>query len=140
MDFSRLRLHRRKNNQYLVAPRGHTADEPHRIAPVFDRPVEALASDFRRHALAQPRVRLLEVSVDGRRLELVQRSRIFRFPDRISVEFLPLEDERSTLAIYSPTKYGSTDFGVNRQTNAAWLAAIGAPESESQPADSPASD
>lgn len=140
MDFSRLRLHRRKNNQYLVAPRGHTADAPHRVSPVFDRPVEALASDFRRHALAQPRVRLLEVSVDGRRLELVQRSRIFRFPDRISVEFLPLEDERSTLAIYSRAKYGSTDFGVNRKRIDAWLAAIGAPESESQPADSPASD
>jgi len=139
MDFSRLRLHRRKNNQYLVAPRGHTADDPHRIAPVFDRPVETLAGDFRRHALTQPRVRLLEVSVDGRRLELVQRSRLFRFPDRISVELLPLDDRRSTLAIYSRAKYGSNDFGVNRKRIDAWLAAIGAPAAESQPADSPAS-
>ncbi|MGE0661237.1 MAG: DUF1499 domain-containing protein [Reyranellaceae bacterium] len=127
MDFSRLRLHRSKNNQYLVAPQGHTADTPHRIAPVFDRPVSELAGDFRRHALAQPRVKLLEVSPDGQRLELVQRSRIFRFPDRISVEFIAVDETRSTLAIYSRSRYGSNDFGVNRKRIDAWLAAIDAP-------------
>ncbi len=127
MDFSRLRLHRRKNNQYLLAPPGHTADAPHRVAPVFDRPVNELAGDFRRHALAQPRVKLLEVSPDGQRLELVQRSRMFRFPDRISVEFIAIDEMRSTLAIYSRSRYGSNDFGVNRKRIDAWLAGIGAP-------------
>ena len=127
MDFSRLRLHRRKNNQYLVAPAGYTADAPHRIAPVFDRPVNEVAGDFRRHALAQPRVKLLEVGPDGQRLELVQRSRIFRFPDRISVEFISVDETHSTLAIYSRSRYGSNDFGVNRKRIDAWLASIGAP-------------
>ena len=126
MDFSRLRL-RRTPNQYLVAPVGVTADPPHRVAPVFDRPVEKLAADFRRIALEQPRTRLIEVSPDGRDLELVQRSRLFRFPDRISARFLPLEDGSSTLIVYSRAKYGRRDFGVNRRRIDSWLAALGAP-------------
>jgi len=126
MDFSRLRL-RRSPNQYLVAPPGATADPPHRAAPVFAMPVEKLAAQFRAHALAQPRVRLLSVSADGRDLELVQRSAVFRFPDYISVRFLPLPNERSSLIVYSRARYGRRDFGVNRKRIDAWLAALGAP-------------
>jgi uncharacterized protein (DUF1499 family) len=124
MDFSRLRL-RRTPNQYLVAPAGMTADPPHLVAPVFDRPVEKLAADFRHHALEQPRVTLVDVSADGRDIELVQRSRVFRFPDRISVRFVPLADGRSTLIVYSRAKYGRRDFGVNKRRIDSWLAALG---------------
>jgi len=126
MDFSRLRL-RRTPNQYLVAPAAATADPPHRIAPVFDMPVEKLAANFRAGALEQPRTKLLSVSADGRDLELVQRSAVFRFPDRISVRFLPHGDSQSTLIVYSRSRYGRRDFGVNRKRIDAWLAALGAP-------------
>jgi uncharacterized protein (DUF1499 family) len=127
MDFSRLRL-RRSPNQYLVAPVGTTADPPHRVAPEFDLPVERLAANFRAQALSQPRVTLLSVSADGRNLELAQRSKIFRFPDRISACFLPLANGRSTLVVYSRSRYGRRDFGVNRKRIDAWLAALGAPD------------
>lgn len=125
IDFARLRL-RRTPNQYLVAPRGMTADPPHRQAPVFDRTVDVLAGDFRRYALAQPRVKMIDASPDGRDIELMQRSRVFRFPDFISARFVPLEDGRSTLIVYSRAKYGRRDFGVNRKRIDAWLAALGA--------------
>ncbi|MEO8558527.1 MAG: DUF1499 domain-containing protein [Rhodospirillales bacterium] len=128
MDYSRLRL-KRSPNQYLVAPPGITADPPHRPAPVFDMPVEKLAAQFRAYALNQPRVTLIGVSIDGRDLELVQRSKVFRFPDRISVRFLPLALNKSTVIVYSRAKYGYRDFGVNRMRIDAWLAALGAPTS-----------
>lgn len=145
LDFTRLRL-KRTNNEYLVAPTGFTADPPHRTAPVFDRPVHRLAGGFREFALAQPRVTLLDVSVDGRRLELIQRSRFFRFPDAISVEFIAVDEGHATLAIYSRARYGSTDFGVNRKRIDAWIAALGGTESAiqtgeasaAQPTDKPA--
>ncbi len=123
MDYSRLRL-RRSPNQYLVAPVGTTADQPHRVAPIFAMPVEKLAAQFRSHALSQPRTKMLKVSANGRDLELVQRSRVFRFPDRISVQFLPLPKGRSTLIVYSRARYGYRDFGVNRKRIDAWLAAL----------------
>lgn len=129
MDYSRLRL-KRSPNQYLVAPVGTTADPPHRVAPVFDMPVEKLAAQFRGHALSQPRVTLINVSADGRELELVQRSKVFRFPDKISARFLPLALGKSTLIVYSRAKYGRRDFGVNRKRIDSWLAALGAPAAD----------
>lgn len=140
-DFSRLRL-RKNRNQYLVAPRTHTADAPHRVAPIFDRPVHQLAGDFRRHALTQPGVTMKDVSIDGRMLELIHRSRVFKVSTRISAIFLPLGDDRSTLAVYSRSKYGGR--GTNRRRIDDWLAAIGAPKETgeaalAQRAESPAS-
>ncbi|MGE0153595.1 MAG: hypothetical protein AB7R90_13345 [Reyranellaceae bacterium] len=130
-DFSRLRL-RKGRKQYLVAPPGHTADPPHRRAPVFDLPVHRLAGDFRRHALAQPGIALKDVGSDGRKLELVHRSGLFRFSTWISAQFLPLDENRSTLAVYSRTSCGSG--ADNRQRIDAWLAALGAREEGGEPA------
>ncbi len=140
-DFSRLRL-RKNRNQYLVAPRGYTADAPHRIAPVFDRPVHQLAGDFRRHALAQRGVTMKDVSIDGRTLELIHRSRLLKFSSRISAMFIPVGEDRSTLAVYSRSQYGRRSTSRKRIDD--WLAAIGAPEETegaepAQRAESPAS-
>lgn len=140
-DFSRLRL-RKNRNQYLVAPRGYTADAPHRLAPVFDRPVQQLAGDFRRHALEQPGVTLKDVSVDGRVLELIHRSRLLKLSSRISAMFMPVGEDRSTLAVYSRSQYGRRSTSRKRIDD--WLAAIGAPEETgevepAQRAESPAS-
>lgn len=140
-DFSRLRL-RRNRNQYLVAPRGYTAEAPHRLAPVFDRPVQQLAGDFRLHALTQSGVTLKDISIDGRVLELIHRSRLLKLSSRISATFMPLGENRSTLAVYSRSKYGR--HSTSRKRIDDWLAAIGAPEEmekaePAQRAESPAS-
>jgi hypothetical protein len=132
-DFSRLRL-RNNRTQYLIAPAAHTVDPPHRRAPVFDVPVYKLAGDFRRHALEQPGVVLKDVSIDGRKLELIHRSGLFRITTWISAEFLSLEQEgRSTLAVYSRTRWGSR--AGNKQRIDAWLAALGAADDSVEPAD-----
>lgn len=140
-DFSRLRL-RRNRKQYLVAPAGFTADTPHRLAPVFERPVHQLAGDFRRHALEQPRVAMVDIGIDGRQLEVIHRSSLFKISTRISAEFMPVDDRHSTLAVYSRTRYGSR--AANRRRVDEWLHAIGAPDEKTeglapQPAESPAS-
>lgn len=122
-DFSRLRL-RKGRKQYLVAPPGHTVDPPHRAAPAFAWPIHRLAGEFRRHALAQPGIALKEVSVDGRLLELVHRGGLFKISTRISAQFLPLDEERSTLAVYSRTRYGTRS--ANRQRIDKWLKALAA--------------
>lgn len=140
-DFSRLRL-RRHRRQYLIAPSGYTPDAPHRVAPIFDRPVHRLAGDLRSHALAEPGISLKDISIDGRQLELMHRSPVLKLTTRISCHFIPLSDTQSTLAIYSRTKYASRS--ANQKRIDAWLAAIGAPADQSsemrlQPAASPAS-
>jgi uncharacterized protein (DUF1499 family) len=43
------------------------------------------------------------------------------FPDTIVVRFLDLPDGRSTLAIYSRSRFGESDFGVNHARLERWL-------------------
>ena len=124
LDFATLKLTWRPN-QYLVAPRGLTPGaQPHRESPVFPLPAAALMERFKAHALAQPRVTLLAEDKVAHKLELVQRSAFFRFPDYISVEVVPDGDGRSTIAVYSRARYGIRDFGVNKARIDHWLAAV----------------
>lgn len=131
LDFSTLTLSWRPN-QYLVLPPGYlAAARAHRESPVFALAPSALVDAVRRIALAEPRTTLIATRRDANQLEFVQRSRLFRFPDTITVEALPIVSgpsgaERSGLAIYSRARYGIRDFGVNRARVERWLVALSA--------------
>jgi uncharacterized protein (DUF1499 family) len=123
IDFHNLKL-KRTPNQYLVAPPGFATATTHRQSPEFSWPAAELARRFRAVAAAEPRVTLLAEAADGLQFDLVQRSALFRFPDTISVEVIPLGENRSTLAVYSRSRYGRSDFGVNRKRIDRWLARL----------------
>lgn len=123
LDFTKLKLTRRPN-QYLVAPPGRTPVPPHRESPVFAMPAVDLAQRLKEVALAGPRVELVETAEGGLRMRLVARSRIFRFPDLVDVEVLPVDAGRSALSIYARARYGYRDFGVNRARIDGWLARL----------------
>ena len=53
----------------------------------------------------------------------VQRSRVIGFPDAISVSARP-DGKGSRLSIWSRSRYGQYDFGVNRARVERWLAAL----------------
>jgi uncharacterized protein (DUF1499 family) len=108
-------------NQYLLCPPKLCAAVPHSQSPVFQVPVEPLSAGWRQMLGALPRVTLLAEYEDGRQLDYVQRSARFRFPDLITVRFLAVAPGQSTLAIYSRSIYGRSDFGVNRARVEAWL-------------------
>jgi uncharacterized protein (DUF1499 family) len=112
-------------NQFLVAPDGFGTAKPHKRSSEYALPAADLARRFREIALSEPRTVLAGEGAGGLRFDLVQRSQIFRFPDTISVEVLPLGDRRSTLAIYSRSKIGYSDWGVNRKRIERWLARVG---------------
>ena len=93
-------------------------------APVYDLPMEDIMAAFDRFAMAQPRVTRLVGSVAEGRITYIARSRLWGFPDYITVEALPLGADRSTLAILSRLRFGGSDTGVNARRMAAWLAAF----------------
>lgn len=125
IDIRNVELSRWKANEYLVAPEGFTPRaKPQRIAPVHARPAAEIASRLKGVILAEPRIDWREEAAGGLRLEVVQRSRVFRFPDTVTIEILPLDAARSTLAIYSRSRYGRRDFGVNRDRVESWLARL----------------
>ena len=47
-----------------------------------------------------------------------------RFPDLVTVEFVALAPDRSSLALYSRARYGRSDFGVNRRRVLRWLSRL----------------
>ena len=123
LDFKTLRLSR-KPNQFLVLPPGFAgATTPHAESPVFPVSPRVLMQAVKTLALEEPRTKLVHGDAGNGQAEFVARSKLFRFPDRITVEVagVPGEGERSALAVYSRAVYGRRDFGVNQARVGRWL-------------------
>ncbi len=73
-------------------------------------------------------LRLEQVASDDATLtdRYVQRSAVLRFPDTVIVRFFDRLNGRSTLALYSRSLVGRSDFGVNRARIERWLAKLAA--------------
>jgi uncharacterized protein (DUF1499 family) len=70
---------------------------------------------------AKPRVVTVSTELEGRRLIHIEHSPVFRFPDVVTVEFVPVGPESSTIALFSRSRYGRSDFGQNRKRVESWL-------------------
>jgi uncharacterized protein (DUF1499 family) len=111
-------------NQYLLCPNGMCTAQTDGEAPVFDVPVEQLQVAWDEMLAEQPRLEVLRRDVTNVQIDYVQRTRLLRFPDLITVRFVPVDDSHSTLAIYSRSVYGKGDMGVNRIRVEEWLARL----------------
>lgn len=107
-------------NQYLVCPPDYCSTKPHAESGEFDVSLDQLRKRLQKDIAAEPRVELL-ADQDGLQFDYVQRSARFRFPDIVTIRFIPLSPSRSTLAIYSRSIYGNSDFGVNRERVETWF-------------------
>lgn len=111
-------------NQYLLCPPDLCRTQTDGAAPVFDVPAAKLQAAWDEMIADQPRVQVLRRDITNEQIDYVQRSRLLRFPDLITVSFLPVDDTHSTLAIYSRSVYGKGDMGVNRARVEEWLAKL----------------
>ena len=92
-------------------------------SPVYAAPPTELSLALDAMVLAQPRTsRVLGAPGDGP-VTYVQRSSVFGFPDYVTVLTLPAP-EGATLAAISRSRFGSSDFGVNKARLSAWLKAL----------------
>jgi uncharacterized protein (DUF1499 family) len=108
-------------NSFLVCPHGFSRAEPDQEAPIYSHSIDSLISAWTKVIAANPRTKEIQRSADGIQRTWVQRSLLMGYPDVITVEFIRLSAESATLAIYSWSQYGHSDFGVNRRRIAAWL-------------------
>lgn len=113
-----------KPNQYLLCPndlcRAYIDDLP----PLYGATVPELRSAWEALVQAEPRVTELRRDAEGTQIDYVQRSRLLRFPDLITVRFIPIGERRSTLAVYSRSIYGEGDMGVNKARIRDWIAKL----------------
>jgi len=109
-----------KPNQYLLLP---TSEK--NAAPIFSTNAAELAVAFDEMALSQPRVTRLAGNPAGLWVTYVQRTSLMRYPDYISVKFIDNPDGTASLAIYSRSRFGRSDLGVNRIRVKVWIEALG---------------
>jgi uncharacterized protein (DUF1499 family) len=119
VDFAHLKP-ATKPNRFVMCPKGYcpAADAE---SPVFDVPWERLRDYWSETVGQQPRVKLVAGDGDRRRITYVQHSAVLKFPDIITIEFVPLEGGRSSFAIESRSRYGHSDFGVNKARVRNWV-------------------
>jgi uncharacterized protein (DUF1499 family) len=100
-------------NDFVVAPSGGDME-----SPVYDMTPEALMTAFQRVALAQPNTTLLGER-DGF-ATYIQRTKLMAYPDYVSVRAVAA-DGGAQLYVYSRSRYGRSDLGVNKARVSAWL-------------------
>lgn len=123
IDFSRLTLGRTPN-QFLVCPIDFCKAKPDLISPIYDVPVVELLRRWEVMILAQPRIENSFVETHLKQYEYIQRSALMLFPDSITVRFIKVDENSSTLAIFSRSNYGKSDFSVNKTRILNWLSAL----------------
>jgi len=112
-------------NEFLAAPPGTTEAEPRTASPSHPISPHALLSCFDKVAQDFPRVSAVAGDVASGVVTYVQRSAIVGFPDYVSVKAVPVQTDDgragSALVIYSRSRFGYGDFGVNEARVIAWL-------------------
>lgn len=111
-------------NTYYVAPQTMVQADVDREAPTYSVSADVMASAFEQYVLTQPDVTLLAGSAGEKWLTFVQRTPTLRVPDYITVKFVDYDDGGSTLAIYSRSRFGYGDMGVNKARVGLWLQSL----------------
>ncbi|MFQ5622932.1 MAG: DUF1499 domain-containing protein [Paracoccaceae bacterium] len=117
-------------NGFRVAPAAMSKFPPDAEAPVYGASAEVLAQALDDFVLAQLYAERIAGSPDNLWMTYVQRTPTLRIPDYISVKLVPLADDRSTIAVFSRSRFGYGDMGVNEKRVRGWLATLGSFEVE----------
>ncbi len=94
------------------------------IAPV---PISAaaLVARIKQLPTLEPRTVMVGENDTDLRYVLVQRSALLDLPDTINIAIQPLDAAHAAIAIYSRSRYGFGDLGVNRARVQRWLDLLG---------------
>jgi Protein of unknown function (DUF1499) len=109
---------------FLACPPGYCSAGEAITSPVFNVPWDRLHEYWLEVISGEKRLVRVVTNTDIRQFVYIQHSPTFRFPDIITVEFVQLGPDRSSIAIYSRSRYGEYDFDKNRKRVEKWLALL----------------
>ncbi len=121
VDFSAVRRSPTGNDALICPPDVCGTAAVDATSPVFLVPAGRLRDAVRIIEVNDPDVDLLARDEAKMQDRYLVRTRMMRFPDTVSVRFIELDANRSTLALYSRSQLGARDFGVNRARLEQWL-------------------
>lgn len=73
---------------------------------------------------SQPRINRIAGGAESLMTTYVQRSVIMGYPDYITIKISPVGVDQSRLEIFSRSRFGRSDLGVNKRRIDQWIAAI----------------
>jgi uncharacterized protein (DUF1499 family) len=111
-------------NAFLGCPAAYCAVPEVAPSPIFAVSADRLAEYWAEMIAAETNVVQIVAAPEQQRSVWIQRSQLFRFPDLVTVEFVALAPDRSSLALYSRARYGRYDFDVNRRRVLRWLSRL----------------
>lgn len=123
MDLSTLRRPTSPNTALRADP-GDTPSKSDGPAVRLPYPPAAVIMAWDAVVKAAPRTEVLLSDPERGRHHAVQRSRLLRFPDDVYAEARPSGDGGTRLLLYSASRYGRSDFGVNRKRLETWTRAL----------------
>jgi uncharacterized protein (DUF1499 family) len=129
VDFATLRR-RSSPNDALICPRAFCPDTPDSEPPTFPVPGARLRGLVSEAALMDANTTL--VQSDPKQDRYLVRTRLMRYPDTVVVEVIEQGPTLSTLALYSRSQIGRSDFGVNRRRIERWVGRIEALAAQEQ--------
>lgn len=114
-----------KPNQALICPRDLCRDQDRDdTAPVYDLTAGELKDALIQSLQAEEHLTRVDDDSDPLQIRYVQHTPLMRFPDTISVRFMPLGEKQSTIALYGRAQVGYSDMGNNLQRLKHWLARL----------------
>lgn len=113
-----------RGNAWWVVTDGLGPEGSDGSAPSYALEAVGLAWAVEAFALAQPLTTKLAGAPDLLMMTYVQRSKFLRFPDYITVRTVDLGNGGSGIAVWSRSRFGQSDFGVNRRRVEKLLAAL----------------
>jgi uncharacterized protein (DUF1499 family) len=124
VDFTELKRSATDNDALACPPGLCSAKADLLIAPVGLSAAD-LAAKIKQLPDVEPRTVIVGANEAEYRYVLVQRSALFNFPDTINIAIQPLDASHAAIAIYSRSRYGKSDLGVNMKRLQRWLGLLG---------------
>lgn len=122
LDFARF-VKINRPNQFLALPAGFSAAQKgDAVSGVFDASIEAVRDAWLEVLRSAPRVSSIRQS--DSQIEAMQRTALVGFPDWITAQPIDLGNGKASICVFSRSKYGLRDFGVNEKRVLSWLAEL----------------
>lgn len=113
-----------KPHSFRMAPPALTEEHVDSPSPVYSANPTLMAKAFDDYVLAQRKTARIAGSPEEGWMTYVQRSEKLNLPDYISVKFLDLNGGKSTVAVYSRSRFGHSDMGVNEARVMSWIGTL----------------
>jgi len=113
-----------KPHSFRMAPPALTEEFVDVPSPVYTTNPTLMAKAFDDFVLSQRKTIRIAGSPEEGWMTYVQKTPNLNLPDYISVKFIDLNGGKSTIAIYSRSRFGHGDLGVNEARVLAWVGTL----------------